>query len=239
MIKVITFDLDGTLWDVEPVIVNADKQVFAWLEERTPVITQELTIEALTKWRMDYYQQHTDLHHQISQIRIDAMRELFLSFGYNATDSCRLSEEAFAIFIDARHQVTLFENVVPMLEDLHGNYRLGALTNGNANIFKLDIGRYFDFSFSAEQLNASKPATDHFIAAQDYTRCLPGEIIHIGDHLEHDIYGAQQAGCRNIWFNPDQQKNTLGIKPDQTISCLSELSKAANAIQQQMKAAQQ
>lgn len=239
MIKVITFDLDGTLWDVEPVIVNADKKVFSWLTEHVPVVTQKMTTEELAKWRMDYYQQHTHLQHQISQVRIDSMRELFLKFGYNHKDSSQLSEDAFTVFIDARHEVTLFEKVISMLDGLHGNYCLGALTNGNANIFKLDIGRYFDFSFSAEQLNASKPAADHFIATQKHMHCQPSEIIHIGDHLEHDIFGAQQAGCRNIWFNPDKDINTLGIQPDQEVKCLSEVSKAADAIQQQTKEAQQ
>ena len=52
-----------------------------------------------------------------------------------------------------------------MLELLAQRYTLGALTNGNADIYKTDAAQYFDFAFSAEDMGASKPHPAMFQAA--------------------------------------------------------------------------
>ncbi len=35
-IKLVTFDLDNTLWNVETVITNAERRMRTWLDERVP-----------------------------------------------------------------------------------------------------------------------------------------------------------------------------------------------------------
>jgi FMN phosphatase YigB (HAD superfamily) len=78
---------------------------------------------------------------------------------------------------------------------------LGALTNGNADVFRLPLGRHFRFAFSAEALGASKPAPGHFEAALRAADVTPGRALHVGDHLEHDVLGARRAGMTAVWFN--------------------------------------
>ena len=39
-IECITFDLDDTLWDVEPVILRAEELFYQWLSQHCPRITQ-------------------------------------------------------------------------------------------------------------------------------------------------------------------------------------------------------
>ena len=41
VIKVVTFDLDNTLWDVEPVLLRAEQAQYRWLEENRPRVTRE------------------------------------------------------------------------------------------------------------------------------------------------------------------------------------------------------
>ena len=36
MIKVITFDLDDTLWDARPVLITAEEALFTWLSSCCP-----------------------------------------------------------------------------------------------------------------------------------------------------------------------------------------------------------
>ncbi|WP_315982217.1 hypothetical protein [Aliamphritea spongicola] len=36
MIKCITFDLDDTLWAVDPVITHANNTLYGWLDEHAP-----------------------------------------------------------------------------------------------------------------------------------------------------------------------------------------------------------
>ncbi len=119
-----------------------------------------------------------------------------------------------------------------MLKQLHSHYSLGVLTNGNADISRLELGHFFDFAFTAEQLNASKPASDHFIAAQKYSGASFDQIIHIGDHIEHDIAAALEAGCHAIWFNPKHQCHPNQLTAIQEVHCLSEIPAAIKCIEQ-------
>ncbi|MFT5578035.1 MAG: HAD superfamily hydrolase (TIGR01549 family) [Paraglaciecola psychrophila] len=201
-IKVITFDLDDTLWQLKPVIIEAEQVVFNWLSEQAPKFGAHFSQQSFSEWKWQRYNRQPPQANQISQLRIDSMEQALAESGYPQSQAQQLASDAFAVFLQARHQVTLFDGVESLLKDLHGRYSLGVLTNGNADIQRLAIGSLFDFSFSAEQLNASKPAADHFLAAQQISGARAEQIIHIGDHIEHDVDGACLAGCHAIWFNP-------------------------------------
>jgi putative hydrolase of the HAD superfamily len=204
-IKVITFDLDDTLWLLKPVIIEAEKIVFNWLRERAPKFGAHFSLQSFSEWKWQRYKRQPPLASQVSQMRIASMTQALSECGYAQAQAQQLAQQAFAVFLHARHQVTLYEGVETLLRQLHGVYSLGVLPNGNADISRLPIGPLFDFAFSAEQLNASKPAADHFLAAQRVSGARAEQIIHIGDHIEHDVSGACLAGCHAIWFNPDKQ----------------------------------
>lgn len=222
-IQTITFDLDDTLWAVAPVITAAEQHCYNWLLQHCPKIRQHFSPETWQQFKHQLYHRRPDLHHQISQLRRVAIREALISVGYQQGFAEQQAERAFEIFLHARHQVQLFAGVEPLLQQLHRHYRLGVLTNGNADIRRLPIGKYFDFAFSAEQLNASKPAADLFLAAARHCAINPSELVHIGDHWEHDVLGAIQAGCRAIWFNPDRRPPPTAISAAYQITQLSEL----------------
>lgn len=231
-IKVITFDLDDTLWAVEPVLLRAEQQLYDWLQKHAPALTQHFTPQSWSEWRHAYYQQRPDLAHQISALRIAALQQALKTVGYPPVESSHLAQQAFEVFLKARHQVSIFTEVVPMLEKLADQFQVGALTNGNADVFKLPIGHFFDFAFSAEQLNASKPAADHFIATQRHCRCEANEIIHVGDHPQHDILAAHQAGCFSIWFNPEGDRLSADITASAQVQSLSAIPEAISCIEQ-------
>jgi HAD superfamily hydrolase (TIGR01509 family) len=202
-IKVITFDLDDTLWEVAPTLIAAEDAVYRWLGEHAPAVVESYSLDRLRQQRWQLWKNRPDLAHQISQLRIEAVEEVMQLAGYDKAFSRRQSLAAFEVFIAHRHQVVLFDDVETTLQLLHQDYSLGVLTNGNADINRLGIGQYFDFAFAAEHLNASKPAPDHFNAAMQASGASAGQIVHIGDHHEHDIEAALAAGCHAIWFNPE------------------------------------
>ncbi len=204
-IKVITFDLDDTLWEVAPVLEKAEQAVYAWLSQHAPRLTAQFSLAALRKQRWLLWQTRPELTHQISQLRITALSEAMQAAGYDKNIAIDSARAAFEVFIHHRHQVVLFDDVITTLQALQQHYSLGVLTNGNADIKRMAIGKYFDFSFAAEQLNASKPAADHFNAAMAASGVAAAQIVHIGDHHQHDIEAALAAGCQAIWFNPQQK----------------------------------
>ena len=95
------------------------------------------------RWKL--YQQQPDLCHQISQLRITALKLAMEDVGYSSQQAKTLSQKAFDFFLDARHQVTFYNTVEPLLENLKKEYSLGVLTNGNADIFRLEMGRFLIF----------------------------------------------------------------------------------------------
>lgn len=230
-IKVITFDLDDTLWDLRPVLMAAETQIYDWLAKEAVHFSKRFSLDDFVKWRWEKYADFPELLHQISKMRIVATEMALQEAGYSASISRQLAEQSFALFMEARHAVSPFETVVPLLERLHKDYSLGVLTNGNADIFRLPIGDYFDFSYSAEQLNSSKPAAGPFLAAQKVTGAVPDEMVHIGDNIEHDIMGAVEAGWHSIWFNPQQTSHGDYPSPSQQVSCLSDIPEAIATIQ--------
>lgn len=51
----------------------------------------------------------------------------------------------------------------------------------------------------------------------------PEETLFVGDDLEKDIDGCQQAYIKGIWFNPDMRKNDTTIQPYAEIHTLEHL----------------
>ena len=232
MIRAITFDLDNTLWDVEPVLLRAEQAQYQWLEENRPRVTEEFDGDALREFRFRAHQSLPELAHQISKIRIRVLYEIQLSCGYSEQLAREGAQTAFDAFLKVRHQVQPYERSLDVLETLAQRYILGALSNGNADIYKTDIGEYFDFAFSAEQLDASKPLPDMFHAAIEESGAAAREIVHVGDNPEHDILGAQEVGMFTVWMNSGGWRwPEARVPADEVISALEELPAAIGRIE--------
>ena len=222
-LKVVTFDLDNTLWDVEPALRRAEHAQREWLLQHRPGAIEHYQHEALWKFKQSVWKRHPHLSHQISKLRIQMLYELQVKAGYTHDRAKRGAELAFAAFLEQRHAVVLYEEALLVLEYLAKQYTLGALTNGNANIYKTDAADYFDFAFLAEDIGIGKPAADMFHAALEQTGVHADEVVHVGDSPEHDIAGAQAVGIRTIWMNSGNLAWPGGVRADGEINNLSQL----------------
>lgn len=231
-IRVITFDLDNTLWDIEPTLLRAEQVQYDWLAQNRPQLTGRYSPEQLRDYRFEFHRQHPEFTHQISALRREALYELQLQCQYGEADARRGADEAFARFLQVRHQVEPYEEALDILERLAQHYTLGALTNGNADIFKTDIGDHFDFAFSAEQLDAGKPLPDMFHACLQKTSAASHQVVHVGDNPEHDVKGAQQVGMHTVWMNSGGWRWPGHRAPaDEQITTLAELPVAIERIE--------
>ena len=137
----------------------------------------------------------------ISKLRIEIFKEKIKDLA-PAGDITKLAEDAFDYFIKKRHEIELFPGVEGALKALSENYKLGVLTNGNADIHKLSIGKYFEFSISSLEAQDRKPNKSHFELAKSYLPNLKySEMLHIGDHQINDVFGAHALGIKVLWFN--------------------------------------
>ena len=100
-----------------------------------------------------------------------------------------------------RNDVEVFPEVRPTLAALHDNYRVIAVTNGNANLNRIGIEHLFHQVISASVIGAAKPARHIFDAAVKAGGAGAEQTLHVGDHPEIDVVGARDAGLKTIWVN--------------------------------------
>lgn len=229
-IRVITFDLDNTLWDVDPALLRAEDAQRDWLLAHRPGAIEAFGHEALWEFKKSVWKRHPQLLHNVSGMRTQMLFELQQAAGYSEEECREGAEQAFAHFLDERHKVVLYEEALGVLRSLARHYTLGALTNGNADIYKTDAGEYFDFAFLAEEFGASKPAPDMFHAALEKSGTAPQQIIHVGDNPEHDIKGARDVGMYTVWMNSQDQQWPGGNRADREIDNLLQLPAAIDSI---------
>jgi len=229
-IEVITFDLDNTLWDVDPALLRAEQAQRDWLLQHRPGTIEPYDHERLWEFKQSVWKRHPHLAHHVSQMRIQMLYELQIAAGYPEQAARSGAEQAFAAFLQERHKVQLYEEALAVLELLAGRYTLGALTNGNADIYKTDAAEYFDFAFLAEDVGASKPHPDMFHAALRQAGVPAHRIVHVGDDPDHDIRGAREVGMRTVWMNSRGKAWPGGEPADREIDNLAQLPAAIASI---------
>lgn len=93
---------------------------------------------------------------------------------------------------------------LPLLEDLHGRYRLGIVSNfyGNLHTVCRDAGiaRLFGVIVDSARLGCTKPDPAIFRAATDALDITPDAALFVGDSLTRDIAGARALGMPGIWL---------------------------------------
>ena len=109
-----------------------------------PEVPQRFNRAELMNLRLRLLRERPELHHHVSELRRESMRLALLDCGYAPQQATQLAAEAFAIFIEARHDIEPFADVAQCLEQLSRSYVLGVLTNGNADVFRLSLGKYFN-----------------------------------------------------------------------------------------------
>ncbi|OLS63149.1 HAD family hydrolase [Pseudomonas putida] len=221
-IQLITFDLDDTLWDTAPVIVSAEAVLRDWLAANAPSLGG-VPVEHLYAIRERVVQAEPGLKHRISALRRRVLFHALEEVGYSEQKARELANEGFEVFLHARHQIEIFPEVQPVLELLRRHYTLGVVTNGNADVRRLGLADYFKFALCAEDLGIGKPDPAPFLEALRQGEVEAGAAVHIGDHPGDDIAGAQRAGLRAVWFNPQGKAWEAAGRPDAEIQRLSQL----------------
>lgn len=219
-IRLITIDLDDTLWPCMPTIVQAENTSYQWLQQNLPKITDRYSMDDLRDKRKQIMQRQPELKHDLSEARRAHFRELADEMGYEHD----WIEEGFQVFLAARQLVEFYDDVLPVLEQLKQTFYLVALTNGNADIQRVGLGNYFHLQISAADVSAAKPDPAMFHAAMGRLSVSPEQTLHVGDHAIHDIAGARAAGIRSVWVNRNtEQWSEPDFRADYEISDLNEL----------------
>jgi FMN hydrolase / 5-amino-6-(5-phospho-D-ribitylamino)uracil phosphatase len=199
-VAAITLDLDDTLWPVRPTLIAAEKVLAEWLRANAPATAQNTPPPAMLALRAEVAAEHPQWAHDLSAIRLETIRRALRKHG----DDPALAELAFDVFFEARHAVTLYDDVLPGLERLASRYPLIAVSNGNAELHRVGLERFFAGSVSARLHGVAKPDPSIFEAACAAAKAAPRQVLHLGDDLDTDVAGALAAGLHAGWIcRPD------------------------------------
>lgn len=200
-IKLLTFDLDNTLWDVEPIVQRAEAVMREWIRREHPEFAGRFDFRALHGLREQVLSDRPDIAHDLTSLRLEVLRRAFASAGYDALAADIAAQGAFDEYFRGRNTVEYFPGALETLAALRAEYDMYALSNGNADIGRVGLGHLFSRHFSAISVGAAKPDPRMYRAAIDAAGLAPEEILHIGDHPEQDVAAAARVGMRTVWVN--------------------------------------
>jgi putative hydrolase of the HAD superfamily len=200
-INLITFDLDDTFWDIRSTIINAENNSRKWAEDRIGKKIEWGTFEDFMKIRSELVKKDPSLEYDLGMLRKKTIAHHTKNFFKETKDLNEFIEDAYFFFLEERHKVTFYDDVIAVLEELSAEYKLGVLTNGNADVNKLGIGHLFDFSISSMDVKSNKPGRAHFVKAHELSQVDFKNTLHVGDHPVNDIVGARELGINTMWFN--------------------------------------
>jgi FMN hydrolase / 5-amino-6-(5-phospho-D-ribitylamino)uracil phosphatase len=219
-IKAISFDLDDTLWPIWPTIERAEKALHDWLGFHAPMAAAMFAnAGALRDIRDEIGLSRPDLKSDLSALRREAIRLALVRAGENPL----LADPAFDVFFAERQRVTLYDDALATLEFLSARFPLVSVSNGNADVERVGLARFFRASISAREFGVGKPDPRIFLAAAGALELMPQDVLHVGDDATLDGLGALNAGMQCAWLNRSDNLWPHEMEPHLTVAGLDEL----------------
>lgn len=196
--KVISFDLDDTLYDNNDVIRLAERQCVDFLHRLSAI--EELDLAYWYHWKQKIERQDPVFCEDVTAWRIATIRAMLQFHGKTADEIAHIAQETINYFLEWRHKIDVPQPSIDVLNHLKTNYKLAALTNGNVVPQRIGL-QQFDLLLCGGKQGRAKPHQDLFHQTAAYFKVRPQEILHVGDNLVTDVQGALQAGCQAVWIN--------------------------------------
>lgn len=120
----------------------------------------------------------------------------------------------------------LFDDTLPILQALHGRFKLGLITNGlsclqHEKIKGSGLAHFFDAMVVAGDIGVAKPDPSVFQVLLDQLQVTPDEAIMVGNSVTGDIGGAQGVGMKAVLIHRGEiHGNNDSITPDLVIENL-------------------
>ena len=219
-LRLLTFDLDDTLWPCAPVIYAAERGLYAWLQRHAPRVTEANTVESMRAHRLAIARAHPDQAHDLTWLRAYALRDLLRRHEHDEA----LADAATELFREARDRVEPYDEVVEAFTRLRRRYLLVSVTNGNARVENTPLDGLFHHSLSAAQVGAAKPHPALFEASLAFAEVAPSAALHVGDDAWLDVAAARALGMRTAWVDRSNQGWSADLPaPDFTVRDLAAL----------------
>ncbi|MFA2809445.1 HAD family hydrolase [Bacillus mycoides] len=211
------FDLDDTLLDRDKAVDNLFLLV---LEKCYEDVSDTVKNNMLQKFK-----EYDKREYGISDKTI-VLESLFDEFA----PKYRLSRNYIQDFWNENFPkcFSIDQNTILFLNHIKRHFKVGIITNGStqrqkAKIINTGLNEYFDTIIISEEVGFSKPDKRIFELALKKLNVQPENTLFVGDDLEKDIAGCQNANIKGIWFNPNMIRNNTDTKPYAEITSFDNL----------------
>lgn len=237
-IRAITLDLDDTLWPFAPIGARIERVLDDWLRMHSPRTAERFPIAEMRALRERVFDAHPHLLHDMGALRRLTLEHAFRESG----DDPALADPAYDVFYAERNRVECYPDAIDALARISAKLPVAALTNGNADLAAIGLDHHFAFALGACEHGAAKPDPGIFLAACERLGCAPGEVLHVGDHIEMDVLGAARAGLRTAWVHRDDARAQhphwphADIAPDLIVADMAALADLLDGMADRMSA---
>ncbi len=212
-IKVLSFDLDNTIYDCQSVLVRAQNWFTSYLCGRYGLGGECQSYDFWAMIKKNLLMAEPELEHDVTLLRARSLVEAFKIKNQPLKGGL---DEAMALvreFIKIRSKGVIDDEIRLLMSALQAKYPLVAVSNGNLDTDILGITSYFcyDLRPGISPLVKCKPHPDLFKQCARLYGVKTSEILHIGDDPYTDVLGAVNAGCRCAWV----YKGYTGISADE------------------------
>ncbi|MGY6772817.1 HAD-IA family hydrolase [Gallibacterium sp. ZY190522] len=198
-IKVITFDLDDTLYDNYFVIRAAEQAFLDCLQQLASI-----DINNWKNYKQQLFQQDPLRYEDVIVWRETAATHLLQAQGIKDANIENIIQQSMQLFIEWRHKINVPTQNRQFLTELAKYYPLVAISNGNVYPPKIGLDQ-FQLILRGGEHGRAKPHPDLFQQTAHHFQCSMQQILHVGDNLVTDVQGAIESGCQAVWINSQQQ----------------------------------
>lgn len=223
MIKVILWDIDGTLLDFQTAEKEAIRACFKIFK------LGECTDEMIARYSVinkGYWERLERKEISKPEVLVGRFQEFFATEGI-VTDCAEAFNEEYQWRLG--DTICFCDDGYELLKGLKTFVKQYAVTNGTkvAQVKKLNKSGLVDLLdgvFISEDIGVEKPDVKFFEHVWDVIgQYEADEVLIVGDSLTSDMQGGNNAGIRCCWYNPKGVDNANFVKVDYEIRNLQEI----------------
>jgi YjjG family noncanonical pyrimidine nucleotidase len=216
--KAVLFDNDDTLMDFQTCNRNAIALLLDEYEYFHPDRYDQYEEINLQCWRALEKGEMTQ-----NQVKYKRFERFFEQ--YAISEDCKEAAERFAVLLG--QQSILLPDAEETLRQISQQLPVVIVTNGIAAIQRArfehsPIKKYATSIVISEEVGIAKPDPEIFRIALSSINVHANEALMVGDGIESDIHGANNAGIDVCWVNPDKKVLPQGLHAEYEIASIKE-----------------
>lgn len=214
MIKVILWDVDGTLLDFKKAEYVAIKKCFEIFD------LGECSDEMISRYS-DINRRYWEKLERKEITKQEVLVNRFVDFFESEDIATNCAEEFNKEYqLQLGETICFCDNCYEMLKGLKGQVKQYAVTNGtkiaqDRKLSKSGLIDIFDGVFISEVVGCEKPGIEFFEHVWEQIGFYEkDEVMIVGDSLTSDIQGGNNAGIVCCWYNPKHVENNSNLRID-------------------------